>query len=246
MSSYDFLADFYDELTENVEYEKRAEYIYSLLKEYGVLDGCRILDLACGTGSLMCRFQDFGFKVIGLDASDEMLIRADSKCFGKATLLKSQMQDFQLPEKVAACVCSLDSINHLSSEEDVRDTFKSVKNSLSDGGLFIFDVNTVYKHNIVLADNTFAFEGDDYFICWDNEQLGDNTERIIIDIFVEDNGLYRRFTEDFNEKAYETDKLLSLLEPYFDVLGVFDDLSKNSPKYDSERIYFVCKGKNNG
>lgn len=246
MSNYDFLADFYDELTENVEYDKRAEYIYSLLKEYGAQDGCRILDLACGTGSLLCRFQNFGFKVIGLDASEEMLVRADYKSQGNVMLLKSQMQDFQLSEKVDACVCSLDSINHLSNDEDVKSAFKCVREALNDGGLFIFDVNTVYKHNEVLADNTFAFEGDDYFICWDNEALGNNTERIIIDIFLEENGMYRRFTEDFNEKAYETEELLSFLEPYFDVIGIFDDLSKNSPKPDSERIYFVCKGKNNG
>ena len=49
--SYNTFAKFYDKLTENVEYKKRADYISSFFKKYA--DKCdTVLDLACGTGSV--------------------------------------------------------------------------------------------------------------------------------------------------------------------------------------------------
>ena len=58
MSNYGYFAQVYDSLTKNVEYEKRAEYICSLLKRNGTDSGI-MLDLACGTGSLSKYFSDY-------------------------------------------------------------------------------------------------------------------------------------------------------------------------------------------
>ena len=49
--SYNSFASVYDELTKNVDYKARAEYISGILKKYNITDGL-LLDLACGTGSL--------------------------------------------------------------------------------------------------------------------------------------------------------------------------------------------------
>ncbi|HBV43562.1 MAG TPA: class I SAM-dependent methyltransferase, partial [Ruminococcaceae bacterium] len=49
MSEYSFFARFYDELTQNVDYERRAEHFSALLLSYGIKSGT-VLDLACGTG----------------------------------------------------------------------------------------------------------------------------------------------------------------------------------------------------
>ena len=51
MSGYGKFAEVYDELTQNVEYKKRAKYLHTLLKRCNVPDGACVLDLACGTGS---------------------------------------------------------------------------------------------------------------------------------------------------------------------------------------------------
>ena len=49
--SYGIFSSVYDILTENVEYEKIANKICSLLHENSV-DGGLLLDLGCGTGTL--------------------------------------------------------------------------------------------------------------------------------------------------------------------------------------------------
>ena len=139
-------------------------------------------------------------------------------------------------------ICCLDSINHLNNIDDVQATFKNVYDSLNDNGLFVFDVNTVYKHNEVLADNTFVFDEDDYYLVWDNEAVDDRTVRILLDMFLFNGENYDRFSEEFEETAYSVEELSTLLKNSgFVDIKIYDELSYDEPKNDSERLYFVCK-----
>ena len=72
MSSYCDFARFYDELTENVEYEKRCKYIKSFLDKYNIT-GKVVLDLACGTCSVSLPLAKCGYKIIGVDLLSEYL-----------------------------------------------------------------------------------------------------------------------------------------------------------------------------
>lgn len=244
MSSYQTFAYLYDELTQNVEYEKRCEYILSFFEQNGIKSGT-VLDLACGTGSMSIPFMKKGYSIIGVDLSEEMLEIASNRLFeagNSFSLLKAKMQEFELPEKAEACICCLDSINHLNNIDDVLATFKNVYDSLNNGGLFVFDVNTVYKHNEILADNTFVFDEDDYYLVWDNEAVDDRTVRILLDMFILNGESYNRFSEEFEETAYSVEELSSLLNKVgFVDIKVYDELSYDEPKNDSERLYFVCK-----
>lgn len=241
MSSYYALAQFYDSLTENVDYKVRSDYISNFFSKY--YDSPRsVLDLACGTGNIAVNLVNEGYKVTGIDLSEEMLCEADNKADGKMELLKADMTDFKLDSKFDCCVCSLDSINHLLSLEDVEKCFNCVYGSLKSDGIFVFDVNTVYKHNNILAGNTFVFDEEDFFLSWDNEDEGENIIRILIDIFVFNGKSYDRLSEEFFERAYTVSELESVLYN-FEIIGIYDDLSLNEYTEQSERIYFVCKRK---
>lgn len=241
MKPYNHFAEIYDDLTENVNYKVRSDYISGFFNKYDIPKNGSILDLACGTGSVSAEFIKKGYHITGIDLSTEMLSIADNKLNGKINLINAKMQDFALSEPVDAVVCLLDSINHLESEKDVAECFKCVYNSLKENGLFIFDVNTVYKHNYVLCNNSFIFDEENYFLSWDNELLENNKVRILLDIFMFNGNNYDRFSEEFIETAYDTDNLKRLLAPYFDIFGIYDELTLNEPKKDSERLYFICK-----
>lgn len=238
---YNYFAYRYDELTENVDYDAGSDYISGFLNEQGIGEDSTLLDLACGTGTMSLLLKNRGYRVTGMDLSEEMLSVADHKAQGEIPFIKADMRDFRLENAVDACVCCLDSLNHLSSLEDIESTFKCVHESLRDGGIFIFDVNTVYKHNHVLADNSFIFDEEDYFLAWDNEFLEENRVRIMLDFFVFNGENYDRYSEEFIETAFSEECIRAALNPYFEVLGVYDELTLDPPKTDSERIYFVCK-----
>lgn len=244
MSSYQTFAYLYDELTQNVEYEKRCDYILSFFEKNGIKSGT-VLDLACGTGSMSIPFMKKGYNIIGLDYSEEMLEIASnrlSEVGNNFSLLKAKMQEFELSEKADACICCLDSINHLNNIDDVQATFKNIYDSLNNNGLFVFDVNTVYKHNEILADNTFVFDEEDYYLVWDNEAVDDRTVRILLDMFLFNGESYERFSEEFEETAYSVEELSTWLKNSgFVNIKVYDELSYDEPKNNSERLYFVCK-----
>ena len=242
MSNYNTFAEFYDALTENVEYEKRTDYLICLYSSLSHKKG-RVLDLACGTGSVALNLSKKGFDVVGLDLSSEMLSVADSKAQGKFRLFCGDMTDFFFEKGFDLCVCCLDSINHLTELSSVEKCFNCVYNSLNNDGIFIFDVNTVYKHNEILGNNAFVFDEENFFLSWDNEIQENNIVRILLDFFVYNGKSYDRYSEEFFERAYSVDELKSVLYN-FDIIGIYDDLSLDSPKNDSERLYFVCKRKN--
>lgn len=240
---YNYFALHYDELTENVDYKVRSDYISGFFNKSGIPENASLLDLACGTGTMSLLFKEKGYRVIGIDLSSEMLSAADNKANGTIPFIKAEMQNFSLTEPVDACVCCLDSINHLSSLKEAEKTFECVYNALNENGIFVFDVNTVHKHRNILADNSFIFDEENYFLSWDNERIDDYSIRIMLDFFVYNGKNYDRYSEEFVETAFETEALSAALEPYFEILGIYDDLSLDKPKTDSKRLYFVCKRK---
>ena len=246
MAYFEAFASVYDVFTEGVDYKTRADYILSLLKKNGIKDGT-LLDLACGTVSLTVEFCENGFEVIAVDLSEDMLLLAREKLapFGdKALILCQDMCELDLFGTVNAAVCSLDSINHLLKPCDVKAAFASVSLFMEKGGVFVFDVNTLYKHRDILADNTFVYESEDAFLVWQNSlQENGRSVDIMLDIFTEnENGLYERESEDFTETAYSEEEITAaLIQAGFTDIEILDDLSFDKPSEISQRIYFTAK-----
>ena len=88
----------------------------------------------------------------------------------------------------------------------------------------------------------FVFDEEDYYLVWDNEQVDENTVRILIDLFRFNGQSYDRFSEEFCEKAYSIDELKNALENSgFSDIKVYDELTYNAPEETSERLFFICK-----
>ena len=240
---YNIFARFYDYLTENVDYDAGSEFISGIFKANEVKS---TLDLACGTGKMSEKLLERGFSVIGIDNSVEMLTEAQSRLsrFSESfSLINADMRDFTLENKVDSCICCLDSINHLTDEKDVEKAFINVYNSLNSGGVFIFDVNTVYKHRNQLNNRAYVFDEEDFFLSWDNELTEDGlTVRIMLDFFVFNGESYDRYSEEFFEKAYDEKTLKRLLENAgFNNIDIYANFDFSKPGKESERLFFVCR-----
>lgn len=245
--SYDNFSRFYDLLTDNVEYEKRADYFCRLLSLCGTESGI-LLDLACGTGSISVEMAKRGFDVIGVDSSIGMLNAARQKAYesGEQILLLNQsMDDIDLFGTVDCAVCVLDSINHLADEKQVKRTFEKVSLFMNPGGAFAFDVNTLYKHKYVLADNAFVYDLDELYCVWQNNfNEADGSVDISLDFFEEEDGAYYRSCESFTEKAYDLADIEKWLEESgFEVVGIYDDMTTEKAHPETERAVFLAKKK---
>lgn len=245
MKSYTEFAAFYDSLTQNVDYKKLAKYYDGLIKKYGNGENL-VLDLACGTGSLSVLLAKLGYDVVATDASEPMLAQAMQKVesFGNPIFLNQSMQELDLFGTIDAAVCSLDSINHVSSAEDVKKAFQKVSLFMNKDGVFIFDVNTLHKHKNVLANNTFVYDTEEVYCVWQNAYCDtDGSVEISLDFFEQnEDESYFRSSESFKEYYYSDEFLTKALENCgFSVLEKFDGFTENKVKDVTERIVYVCR-----
>lgn len=170
MEAYGEFARVYDMFMDNVDYDTWADYLNTQLKKYGVEDGL-VLELGCGTGIMTEMLAQAGYDMIGVDNSGEMLAEAMEKRLESGhdiLYLLQDMQEFELYGTVRAVVSVCDSMNYLTEEEDLAQVFKLVNNYLDPGGIFIFDMNTVYKYETLLGDRTIAENREDGSFIWEN------------------------------------------------------------------------------
>lgn len=244
--SYSSFAAFYDSLQSDVMYEQRAGYIAKLFKKYDRLP-TQLLDVACGTGGFSLQFAKMGMSVTAADPSPEMLSVAQKKASATdldIMLVCQSARDTKLPYAVDGAVCCLDSINHIIDKRELKASFRAVAAAVKDGGLFIFDVNTPFKHRNILSGNTFVIENDDVYCVWQNSDCEKNgIVGIYLDFFGKDaDGKYIRTTEEFAERAYTDEEIRGMLEPAgLEVVAVLGDMSFKAPKACDERVIYVTK-----
>lgn len=246
MKSYGDFAYVYDDLMSDVDYNARTDYILKLFKKHGKTPAL-LLDLACGTGSFSNLIAARGIEVIGTDMSEDMLSIAREKSTDMGTdvlFLCQKAEELDLYGTVDGAICCMDSINHITNIKDLETAIARVSLFLEKDCLFIFDVNTAYKHKEVLGNNTFVIEQDDIFCVWQNEFREETlTTNIMLDFFVEeDDGAYSRFSESFSERAYTKSQLSEILESCdLEIVAVYGDMSEDSPTETCEREFYVVK-----
>ena len=198
MDAYTGFAEVYDMFMDNIPYETWCEYLTGLLKEQGVTEGL-LLDLGCGTGTLTRLLAAEGYDMIGVDLSDEMLeIAMDhqrEKPDGILYLLQD-MREFELYGTVRGIVSICDSMNYLTEYEDLVQVLRLANNYLDPGGVFIFDLNTVYKYSEILGEQTIAENRDEGSFIWENyfdQEEGINEYDLTLFIREED-GRFRKLS----------------------------------------------------
>lgn len=246
MSCYEALAASYDGLTRDIPYEKYLRFFKTLLRRHGVT-ATTVLDLACGTGSLSVLLAKHGYRVLGVDRSEDMLTVAAEKAMeleeNQPFFVAQPMQRLKIPEPVDACVCALDSINYVTKPQDVQKAFRRVYESLRPGGLFVFDINTPYKLEN-LDGQVFLDETEDSYCVW--RAVYDKRHSLCrygMDLFQQANdGLWERSFEEHVERAYTPAELSQwLTDAGFAQVERFANLRPEAPKADELRIFFAAK-----
>ncbi len=242
---YDVLAYSYDRLTLDVDYKKRTDYLCSLFERFDRMPAL-LLDLACGTGGFSNEFASRKVSVIGVDISEEMLGIAAENSREKGLSVMYLCQDateLDLYGTVDGAVCCLDSLNHLTDYEDFCNAIEKTALFLEPQRLFIFDLNTEYKHAEVLGNNTFVIDEDDLYCVWQNEYEEETkTVDIMLDVFRRDGESYTRSTEYITERAFSRQEVEAALENAgLELVAVFGDMADIPPEALEERVIYVTR-----
>lgn len=250
MDAYGGLAEVYDLFMDNVPYESWSRELIRILREYGVLDGL-VLDLGCGTGKMTRLLARAGYDMIGIDASEEMLgVAKEREAEDSGILyLHQDMREFELYGTVRAVVCVCDALNYMLTETELQSVFSLVNMYLDPGGMFLFDLNTLYKYREILGERAICENREEGSFIWENyfdEETGINEYDLTLFIRGENkqDSLFQRFEETHYQRAYSVEEIKKALEEAglaFEIC--YDAFTREPPRQNSERIYVIAREK---
>ena len=234
--SYKEFSQIYD-LLMDMDYPKWTSFIMNKLGEKR-----KILEAACGTGSVTKLLADNNYRVTAFDLSEDMLMRAYEKLKRShmVSFLNLNMVDFEIDDVFDGAICCCDGINYLSKEE-VGLFFKRVYQHLSPGSKFIFDMSTPSKYENMFCD-TYVYDDGEIFYVWENEPAEGGRINIEINFFVKDTlDKYQRITEVQTLYVHPADLIIHMLKDAgFKNIEIFDDYNDREYSDTSLRAVFTA------
>jgi 2-polyprenyl-3-methyl-5-hydroxy-6-metoxy-1,4-benzoquinol methylase len=245
---YAAFAEIYDRVMRDVDYRNWVNYILGLADKHKI-QVQKIIELACGTGSMAIHMASIGYDIVGIDRSDIMLKNAKDKAQKESMSIpfhRADMQSFsflQIDKDFDLVTCLYDSLNYLLEEEGIRQCFREVNQHLRPGGGFIFDVTTEYNLLQNFAGYTFAENFDNSSYIWENEY--DIIKKICaskVTVFSKSGVRFEKQVEVHKQRVYSSTFLTeTLAQEGFQVLATYHDLTEKPVKEKCERIHFIAQ-----
>jgi predicted TPR repeat methyltransferase len=237
MTSYEVFAPFYDAV--QGDRAEHVTYLRELIEKHHPT-ARTVLELACGTGSILEQLQPH-YEVTGLDLSEPMLARAAEKVPG-VRLIHGDMTQFSLSERFDVVLCVYDSINHLLNFAQWEELFDRAREHLNDRGIFIFDINTELALASYIEQPPWThWFGDAHLLVMDVRDDGKGLAVWDIRVFEHlGNSRYRLHAEGIHEVSFPRTQIEKSLRERFTRISTHDR-QRARPTSRSERLHFVCQ-----
>ncbi len=241
---YSLFALCYDRVMQSIDYKKWAGYVDQILKRYHC-PGNSVLDIACGTGKFLDFLSRHGYSGAGMDISSSMLERARELYTSNNSLefFQGDIRTISVSRQYDAVICLHDSMNYLTSYEDISDVLHSVYSTLLPRGLFIFDLCTRFSILRNFSGQVFSEDTAEYAYIWRNRYSRfTGKARVTIDFLIKSEpaqcGRERHEQRIFSIRAV---KKLIAQDQRYDLLGCFDDFSQQPAGRRTETATFVLR-----
>jgi SAM-dependent methyltransferase len=245
MGIYGKYAEVYDGSGQILFAVQMIPYLEQLLNRHR-FPGDRVLDLACGTGTVANYFAGKSYQVSGIDGSEEMLGQARKKTAEMGAVVdfsRQDMRDFAVAEPTGLVTCLYDSMNYMLTEEDLLIVMQRAAAALMPGGLFVFDINTEWMMEHALNNRTEFFESGPLSLVM-VEEYDPDLKRATVKMtgFVRRGKLFERFTEVHCEQSYSEQQMYGLLQRAgFYIEGEYDCFHLDPPNRETKRIMWVAR-----
>ena len=237
MASYERFGEFYDAVMG--DRRAAAKQVMDLIRA-AKPDAKNVLELGCGTGSILKCLQD-AYEVSGLDVSGKMLSVARKKV-PRSRLFRQDMVDFRIDGRFDVIFCVFDSINHVRHFSDWKKVFAAVRRHLLPGGCFIFDINTQRKLGRLITAPPWVHRFGRNLLIIDVTALPRGGSNWNIKVFKHLNGSrYALHEENIIEVSFPLPEILAALRAKFKRVRV-TDTDRSRPSAKSERLFFTAIG----
>lgn len=238
-NDYNKIASFYDDVI-------GTDLFGSLLKNYlnkKYRKGSKILELGCGTGINLLPLSKY-FKIEGIDISEKMLKIAKKKIPG-SVFYRQDIRKFSVKKKYDVILCLYDTINHIKGLKSWYSIFSKVSSHLTEEGVFIFDINTVSKLDLMSSHPASVIKFGKNFLIMSvtNTSSGNKENSYNWNMKIFEAGGKNKFSFTENnilEYAYSISEVKKELNRSFSSVKTYNSELKPTSK-NSGRIFFICK-----
>lgn len=206
-----------------------------------------VLDVACGEGSFAVEFAKQGYRVAGIDQSQQMIELARQRAIAanvNVDFFVEDMRALSFKAQFDLVTCWFDSLNYMLTVKDLHEAFKNAYDALRPGGFYMFDMNTIYGLAVswMTEQTTIHNEADDFIEIHQQEFDYENLIATMhITIFKEAQGSWQRIEESHHERGYPIADIQFLLNQIgFEITGMYDNLAKRTEvQTTSPRVWFI-------
>lgn len=214
--------------------EDEISHIQGVIEEYVVLDGKpAILDIGCGTGAHDIKLAQRGFKVKGIDISEDMI------AFAKVSAAKANVefecwniQQSSFSEAYNVCISLSHVIGYQLENSEVEKMLSNIYESLQKGGIFIFNfynIAGILENGLRAQKKEVLFERG-RILRFSNAEidLSQSVLNLAYSYFIEDGD--KQFEIEINEKMrYFSKKEMSyyLEKVGFEILKMYNYMGYN-------------------
>ena len=248
---YSTLAEIYDTVMKDVDYQVWADFIDEVIQVHHP-DPQKVLELACGTGSLAFALDRYGcYRITATDKSAAMIQKAKKKVDRKESDIRFEQMDFldnNLTETFDIIVSIFDSVNYLHSTEDIHRLLHQTKKVMNSNSLFIFDFTTprnsveaiTYLNNEegTTTDNYHFFRKSEYDVeqqihynIFEIKKLADDRKEVI-----------EHYTEEHRQRTYNLTQMQNIIAGTdFEIVAEYSEFDLDEATDESLRITLVLR-----
>jgi SAM-dependent methyltransferase len=246
-NNFQLYSKYYDLLYQKKDYPAEAAYINSLIKNYHP-SAKSIIELGSGTGKHAYLLAEYGYRVLGIERSEEMLNIAKQ---GKAEEVSFQIGDitnFELHETFDVAISLFHVISYVTDSKNLVQTFKNIHHHLKTGGILIFDVwhssavhsQTPEKRTKLLADQDFSVTRNAIPTIYPEQNI------VEVNYEIEVKDLKQLTTHKFDEKHpmrhFSRPELEILAQAaQFEILHSEEFLTKNTPSANTWGVNYILR-----
>ena len=218
---YSKLADIYDAVMQDVNYELWADFIDAIILKHHPR-AKSILELACGTGSISLFLDELEcYDVVGTDKSPQMIEKACKKnrsMFCNVDFKVMDFLDITLDQTFDIVFCVFDSINYLHTEKEILQFLSEIKQVLDPDSLLIFDFttpkNSIQAIEYLNNEEGYTEDNHRYFrlSSYDADKRIHKNEFRIEKLAEDQETVLKQFRETHHQKIYTLQQMLDIID----------------------------------